>query len=351
MKILYQLPSLDTIYAGRTIYNGYKNAFLDMGHLFKTLTASDEMERKFDEFLPDIFFTSLSDYYLKFLKLDVIKRHKQRGMKVFVNMPFWRSPISKFRINELPSLSQNIEYLNLIKSGEFGDVHYNVCDADDPRMQGFEAGTNYKHYTMPLAADKIALKPIFEEKFLADISFVGTYLATKKDFFRKNVFPLSQKYNLRIYGQDWTMADRALGWIQRGGQYFNILWLRSIRKPKLELGDEAKIYRSSIVSFNAHENYQKELGGECNERTFKIPFCGGFEITDDVACVRKYFKEGEEIIIAKDDKDWLEKIDYYIKNPEKRLPIIEAGQKRVAAEHTYHNRAQQFINIYNQLHI
>lgn len=350
MKILYQIPSLDTIYAGRTIYNGYKNAFLDLGHQFETLTADDDMEQRFDEFQPDIFFTSLSAYYLKFLKLDIVKKHKNRGMKVFVNMPFWHSPVSKLRINESPSLSQNSEHINLIRSGNFGDVHYNVCESDDLRMAGFEAVIGYKHYTIPLAADKIILKSIFEEKFQADISFVGTYLATKKAFFKKNIFPLAKKYNLRIYGQDWTAVDRALGWVQRGGQYFNIPGLRSIRKPKLELGDEAKIYNSTLISLNIHEDYQKKFGGDCNERTFKIPFCDGFEITDDVACIRKYFKEGVEIVIAKNETEWFEKIDYYIKNPEKRLPIIEAGQKRVAAGHTYHNRVQQFINIYNQLH-
>ena len=85
-----------------------------------------------------------------------------------------------------------------------------------------------------------------------------------------------------------------------------------MRRPKLELEDEGRIYKSSTISVNIHEDYQREFGGDCNERTFKIPLCGGLEITDDVACIRKYFKEGEEIIIAKNKDDWIEKIDYYI---------------------------------------
>lgn len=34
------------------------------------------------------------------------------------------------------------------------------------------------------------------------------------------------------------------------------------------------------------------------------------------------------MIIAEDKKDWLDKIEFYIKNPDKRLKIIEAGRKK-----------------------
>jgi spore maturation protein CgeB len=86
------------------------------------------------------------------------------------------------------------------------------------------------------------------------------------------------------------------------------------------------------------------FGGDCNERTFKIPLCDGFEISDDVACIRKYFKE-DEIVVAKDKNDWYEKIEFYIKNPDMRLKIIEKGKQRVLADHTYHCRAKQILEI------
>lgn len=343
------MPNIHTVYAGRTIYHGYKNAFTDLSCKFETLSASNDANKIFYEHEPDIFITGLSNYFLKYLDLNLIKKYKEQGMKVFVSMPLWNSPSSKLRINETSSLSQNTEHINLIKSGEFGDVYYNVCEQNDERMNGFEKITGYRHYTIPLAADKIILKSEYAEKFKTDISYIGTYLPAKRKFFKECVFPLKKKYDFKLYGQDWDFFDRMLGWVQRGGQYFNVPYLRSIRKAQVKLEDEGRIYNSSVISINVHEDYQKRFGGDCNERTFKIPFCGGFEITDDVACIRKYFKEGEEIVIAKDEKEWFEKIDYYIKNHEKRLPIIEAGRKKVLAEHTYHNRAEQIINLYNQI--
>lgn len=346
MKIVYHIPSLDTIYAGRTIYAGYKNAFIDLGHQFYHLTAHDDQAEIFERVQPDIFMTALNPYNLKFMNLKVIKKQRDRGMKVFVNIPFWKSPMSRMRLNETPSLSENKTYIELIKTGTFGDVYYNVCEQGDPRMEGFEHASGYKHHTILLAADKILLYPEYSEKYKADISYVGTYLPEKKCFFRENVFPLKKKYDLKLYGQDWNLKDRTIGFVQKVGQYFNIPILRSLQRPKLGLAAERKIYHSSLISINVHENYQKQFGGDCNERTFKIPLCGGFEVSDDVACIRKYFKDGEEIIIARDRDDWFQKIDYYIRYPEKRIPIIEGGKRRVLNEHTYHHRVLQIIGLY-----
>ena len=84
-----------------------------------------------------------------------------------------------------------------------------------------------------------------------------------------------------------------------------------------------------------------QFGGDCNERTFKIPFCGGLEICDDVACVRDYFVDGEEIVIATSRDDWFDKIDYYLERPDEAKVIGNAGRRRVLASHTYEHRARR----------
>lgn len=346
MKILYHDPNPNTIYASRTIHNAYKNAFEDLGHEFRFFTPDDEIRTVFNEYRPDIFFTSLTHFHFKYLDINLLKDFKQSSnLKVFIHIPFWMSPLSKLRINEGKSLKDDIGLLKIIQSG-VGDCYYNPVEGNDFRMDGFESTTGYKHHTIPLAADSSIISPEYDDLFQADISFIGTYLPEKRMFFKERVMPLRSNYKLKLYGQDWTFLDRALGWVQRGGQYFNMPYIRSLRKPKLKLGDERKIYNSSLISINVHEEYQRKFGGDCNERTFKIPLAGGFEITDDVACIHKYFKAGEEIVVAENKQDWFDKINYYIKNPDKRLEIIEKGKARVAKDHTYHNRVGQIIDIY-----
>lgn len=349
MNIAYHMPSLDTIYAQRTIYYGYKNAFEDLGHNFFTFTSENDLERFLDKNFIDIFITASHFYYQKDLNLNLLKKYRNSGMVLFSKIDFWNSPLSGLRINEAKSLKDDTKTIQLIKDGLLGDVFFHVVEQSDERMAGFEKETGYKYYTIPLAADKINMKYEFDSNFIADISYIGTYLPDKRKFFKEWVFPLKSKYDLKLYGQDWTFQERLIGWIQKFGQYYNLPYLSSIQKPKLHLGDESRIYSSSRICINVHETYQKKYGGDCNERTFKIPLCGGFEITDDVACIRKYFQVDKEIIMAKNREDWFEKIDYYMNNPDKRLAIVEAGRERVLKEHTYHNRSEQIIKIYEEL--
>ena len=349
LKVLFQLPHANTIYAGRTIFHGYKNAFTDLGHEFRPLTSADDPAKVFEDFMPNILITSLSAYNFRYLDLDLVYKYKKTGTKVFSFIPFWKSPLSKLRINEQPGLYEDKEMLKILKSGKFGDVYFNVCEKEDPRMVGFDKGTGYKHYTIPLAADKSMHFPEFDNRFACDISFLGTNLPEKRKFIKENILTLSKRYNLKLFGQDWTFSERVLSYADKFGRYFNVPFLNSFRKPNLKLEDERRIYNSSTVSLNIHEEYQKKYGGDCNERTFKIPASGGFEISDRVTCITKYFKEGEEIVIADGKKDLHDKIDYYVRNSGERKKIIEAGRKKVLENHTYHNRVGELLKIYQTL--
>jgi|GEM_PF-5402260 len=61
MRVLFHLPSPESLNAGRTIYYGYRHAFEDLGHAFGTLTQNENSSEVFEEFKPDI------PYLLEFL--------------------------------------------------------------------------------------------------------------------------------------------------------------------------------------------------------------------------------------------------------------------------------------------
>lgn len=343
MKVAYHQPSLDTIYAQRTVYNGFKHAFTDLGHVFLPFTANDNLETFLDQHQPDIFLTSSHFYYRKFLDFQLLKKYRAKGMTLVTKIDFWNSPMAKFRINEASSMKNDRVLLDLLQDNLLGDFFYHVVEQDDPRMSGFQETTGATFFTLPLAADATVIQPRFDKQFATQISYVGTNLPQKKAYFDELLFPLQEMYDVRLYGQDWTATSKALGWIQRVGQYFNLPFLRSLQKPKLQLTDESSIYTSSLISVNIHEDYQRFYGGDCNERSFKIPLAGGFEVVDDVACLARYFNVGEEIVVASDTQDWFEKIEYYVRHPEEREKIIKKGQARVRHEHTYHHRVKTLL--------
>jgi spore maturation protein CgeB len=345
MRVLYQLPSLQSIYAGRTIHNGYRNALRELGHEVRLLTADDDFKETVKAFRPDLFITASHFYYRRFVDNAFLNECRANGLFVLVWLDPWRTGLSAARINESGGIEQNREVRGLIERDKLGDAYLLGIEHGDERMEGFERETGAAYHTVPLAADHTLIYPETSEAYRADVSFIGTYLPQKREFFRSRVFPLGHKYRLRLYGQDWTLLSRAKGWAQKAGQLFNIPGLRSLQKPSLALEDERRIYASSHVSINIHEDYQRRYGGDCNERTFKIPLAGGLEVTDDVACIRKYFKP-DEMVIAANTSDWFEKIDYYVRNPDRRAAIIEAGGRRVLAEHTYVHRVRQLLEIH-----
>lgn len=340
------MPYPSTVYAYRTIYTGFKGAFEDMGHTFLAFTPDDDLQDFLEMYKPDLFITASHFFYRKFLDYDVLKKYREKhGMVLLTKIDFWQSPLSKGRVNEAPSMKDDTMAKRLIKDKLLGDYYYSTAAQSDERMEGFAHFAGGDYITIPLAADRLTLEPSYDKEFAADISFIGTNLPQKRKFFKEWLFPLRESYDLRLYGQDWTRKDQLLGMITKGGQYFNIPYIRSLQKPSLQLNDEAKIYASSKILVNIHEDYQRHFGGDCNERTFKIPFCGGLEVTDDVAVIRDYFKEDSEIVIAHSKEDWFEKIRYYYDHPEKAKKIIEAGHRRVLKDHTYHNRAQQMLDL------
>ena len=343
MKILYQINSPETVYAARFIYEGYRAAFTDRGYQFRPLTSNQNLKEVLEDFRPDIFISSLNRYNLKFLDLELLKKYRKEGLVFFNQIRPWKKQNEQFGGS---NLEEDTYLTSLIRQGLAGDIFFHWLEQDDPAMGGFTEATGYPFHTILLAANTNKYFYEYDSKYQADISFVGSLLPSKREFVRKHLPPLKKKYGIvRIYGSDWTLGNRLLGYIQKAGQYFNIEPLKHVRKMPLSLDDERKVYSSSTISLNIHEDHQRKFGSDFNERTLKIIASGGFEICDNVKAVRKYFDENELVMVENTD-DWFEKIDFYLRNPEKRTPIIQAGQRKVLREHTYHNRVEQIARIY-----
>jgi len=266
------------------------------------------------------------------------------GMVVFCQIRSWQDLTKELGCDALKNDKYQIE---LISSGMAGDIFWHWFEQDEPLMKGFTRRTGKTFETILLAADKTIYYPEFDEKINVDVNYVGSYIPAKREFLDANIKPLSSKYKLKIYGSDWSLSNRALGKIQKAGQYFNINFLKSVRKINLSLEDERKLYSSAKISLNVHEDHVRIKNCEINERTFKILACGGFEICDNVRLVRKYFNESE-MIIADGGKDWFSKIDYYINHVDERSKISRRGMKKVLSHHTYHNRVEQIKTIYEK---
>ena len=346
MKVLYSIPSLESVYAGRFVYEGLKNAFTDLGHDFRPLTADEKLTSVLEGFKPDILVYSLNFYHLKFLDLDELQTHRDRGLVVFCQVRAWQPVTNVAEAGGLATgaLKDHKKERSLVESGLAGDVFWHWFEQDEPLMEGFSEGTGRRYETIHQAADRVAYYPDFDQAFQCDLAYVGSYLRAKRQFLRTNVLPLRREYDLQIHGSDWTRTNRLLGHAQRVGQYFNITPLKRLRRLHLSLDDERKLYSSARICLNVHEEQVRRTGSEINERTFKILACGGFELCDNVKLLRRFFGENE-LVTAEGGSDWREKIDHYLRHGDERDEIARAGFRKVMSEHTYHHRAHQILEL------
>jgi spore maturation protein CgeB len=79
-------------------------------------------------------------------------------------------------------------------------------------------------------------------------------------------------------------------------------------------------------------------------RTFEVPGCGGFELTERVPQIERYFELGREIAVYDDVPGMIDQIRHWLAHPDERAAVAQAGYRRVMAEHTYDHRFQEIFD-------
>ena len=88
------------------------------------------------------------------------------------------------------------------------------------------------------------------------------------------------------------------------------------------------------------------MHGQINERVFKVLGSGGMPIVDNIPQYRQLFSE-DELVISSDPDDFLEKVNFFLSNPDARKKYIQSGRKAVFSRHTYIHRAKFFLKNLN----
>ncbi len=109
----------------------------------------------------------------------------------------------------------------------------------------------------------------------------------------------------------------------------------------VDVEDIPEIMRNSVISLNfANSKGQNQI----KARNFEVPGAGGFLLTEAAPGLDAFYISGKEIEIFHNTKDLIEKIKYYLTNPEKRDSIAWAGNERTRQEHTYEMRMRKVLD-------
>ncbi|HOM41822.1 MAG TPA: glycosyltransferase [Bacteroidales bacterium] len=170
------------------------------------------------------------------------------------------------------------------------------------------------------------------ERLKCDISFTGeSYWMKGEGGYRAGILDQLGDYNVKIWGDS--------GWKKRFPYYFNLK--RFYQGERLTYEDLRKLYRVSIIVLNMPS---PQIFTGFQPRTFEIAACKGFQIADWREELDEWFTE-DELVTFKDIPDLFDKIEFFLKNPDKRASYVENIYKKVVNNYTWDERVKDILNI------
>lgn len=190
-----------------------------------------------------------------------------------------------------------------------------------------EAGARAAHL-LPFAADPELFHPVAvtdeERQTLGSrVCFIGNW-----DPERERWLAAALPFGLGIWGNDWDRART---------RELLVAW-----RGRAVTGDALlKVVAASDVHLNILRRQNK--GGH-NMRTFEIPACGAFLLTERSGDLPLFFKEGEEVAACGDPGEMRCELERYLADPEARARVAAAGHRRALLQ-TYYDCAKRVLEL------
>ena len=178
----------------------------------------------------------------------------------------------------------------------------------------------------------VELSPAEFDIFKNDIAYIGNW-GPFKEAWATHLAPCG----LKIWGENWDHGD----W----GSPSKKCWQKPGREELGLGGDMAKVCAATKVIFNLIM-----VENECAHslKTFEIPACGGFMLTNRTDEQLEILEEDRHAAYYSTKEELLDKLDFYLKHDETRKKISRAGRERVKGE-TYDKRAEKIMKIYKEM--
>lgn len=178
------------------------------------------------------------------------------------------------------------------------------------------------HYPVPVT-------PAARHRFGSDLVFVGTWERE-----RASTLAQLQAFDLRIWGNAWSKASTDLDLHQ------------AIQNRAVYCQDMSRVFNASRICLAFLRKANRD---QHTSRTFEIPACGGFQLSERTDEVLSFFEEGKEIECFSSLNELKDKAHYYLNHETRRQRIASAGLSRLQrSPYSYHDRLQTILDHYQQ---
>lgn len=307
--------------AGTIIVRGFNSGFKSNGCYIMEKDVRELTPQIIARFKPDVIFGYDYSYLQSTFLTDYILENKDKFKLVHY---FGDEPESTYAYGDYPDLYKKFRNI---------DAYSFVWDKDFvsqlPNAQYLPLGANYKVYKVEDFGD-----------FRYDISFVGRPLTDKRQEILCRL--------IKVFGNRLSIFSYE--------NYF-LRSLNEITEKGLLNDEELEIYKNSYKGYLKTEqdladvysrskiNVNITLQGKTslNYRVFEVPASRGFLLTDDVADLHENFEIGREVESYKNIDDLIDKIKFYLDNPNIAEKIVYNGFAAVYKRHSYTARARSIL--------
>jgi len=277
----------------------------------------------FRSFRPNVLLSFDNPSALNFLDLEFIRDYKERyGLLRLLSTHHPKG------IDDRISLSASDEWrLDLLTRGLTADAFFCLMDEGyfDIFLRHWHS-TGIKYLSLPMAANPLWHRPRAVAKDLDwAIATNNCDWGVRAELTERYMWKLLTQYRGIIVGADW---DPGIALIPH--------------REVPELLARARICPSPRIDLSVR--FPTEIGG----KTFEIPAMGGFILVSRTAALHKFFGPSE-IAAVDGPKDFIEKFEFFLHQPEKRYEMVSRAMERVFACHTYFHRIDKLVGFVTNL--
>ena len=159
--------------------------------------------------------------------------------------------------------------------------------------------------------------------FASAVSFIGSWYP-----YRSRYLAGLEEAGLKIWGPGWDRLPAGHG-------------LRRCWQGRDARGmDQAKVIGGSAININLH--HYDDIEG-VNQRFFDIAACGGFQLVDDKAAVKRFLTPGREVVCYRDRVELRRMVEYYLGRPEERGEVAARAYERIRPGNSYDDRMAEIL--------
>lgn len=159
---------------------------------------------------------------------------------------------------------------------------------------------------------------------------------------------LKPEYDVTFVGQRYGDRPKIVNAIRRAGLSVQC-WGFGWENGRLAHDEMTRVFETTRVNLNLSNSWtgrrwrKRSPTSQIKARTFEIPGCGGFLLTETVPHLESYFSVDTEVATFQGTHDLIEKIRYWLDDEEARAEVANRGYDRVRIEHTYDHRFEEIF--------